>query len=475
MKSPQLTVKATANQLIAESWKRGQLLWKLYRHQRPIYDALWMAINNDGILKYIINCSRRFGKTTILCLVAIEYSLRFPGSQVRFAAPTAKSLRKIIHPIFTMLLRDCPAELKPTYKTQDDVFTFPNGSQIHLSGADNGHEENLRGTVSNLNLVDEAGSMDNLKYIVKSILTPQTLTVKGTTILASTPSVSPDHDYYELYRECLEEDCVSEYTIYDNKSLTPETLEVYKKEAGGEDSSTFKREYLVQFVTDDEQSIIPEWKDEYCQEAVKDEYYPYYYRYVALDTGVRDFTAALFAYYDFKNATLYIEDEYTINGPEMTTDILASDIAKQEEQLWGDIKPHKRVADNNNLILVQDLTRLHNLPFSPTTKISLEAMVNQVRVMMKEGRIVINPKCTMLLGCVKYGIWKKSTGKMEFARSKKYGHYDHLAALVYLVRNIDTSTNPIPALHNISKETHWINPELQQTGNANAIGKMFRR
>ena len=92
--------------------------------------------------------------------------------------------------------------------------------------------------------------MDDLQYIVKSILTPQTLTVKGTTILASTPSVTPDHDYYYIYRECLEDDCVSEFTIYDNKSIDEETLKIYMKEAGGEDSTTFKREYLVKFITD---------------------------------------------------------------------------------------------------------------------------------------------------------------------------------------------------------------------------------
>ena len=469
--------KITTADIISESWRRGKLMWKLYKHQRPIYEALWGAIDNDGVLKYVVNCSRRFGKTTILCLVAIEYSLRFPNSQVRFAAPTAKSLRKIIHPIFVMLMKDCPEHLKPSYKSQDDVFTFPNGSQIHLSGADNGHEENLRGTVSNLNLVDEAGSMDKLNYIVKSILTPQTLTVKGTTILASTPSVSPDHDYYYLYRECLEDNCVSEFTIYDNKSLTEETLEVYKKEAGGENSTTFQREYLVKFVTDSEQSIIPEWKDDYCREAVHDEYFDYYYRYVSLDTGVRDFTAALFGYYDFRNAVLYVEDEYTINGPEMTTDVLAVGIREKEQEVWGELPVAKRIADNNNLILVQDLTRLHNLPFRPTNKSTLEAMVNQVRVMVKEGRVVIHPRCERLLGCVKYGVWKQNSGRMEFGRSKKYGHYDHLAALVYLIRNIDTHTNPIPAMHNISLDTHWVPPEILNTtqGSAKAIGSIFKR
>lgn len=472
-----IKMKTTQRELVNETWRRGTLSWKLYKHQLPIYSAVWNAISNKSTLKYVINCSRRFGKTTILCLIAIEYGIRNPNTQIRFAAPTAKSLRKSIHPIMKMLLADCPDHLKPIYKGSEDMFDLPNGSQIHFSGTDNGHEENLRGTVSHLNIVDEAGSMGNLNYLIKSILVPQTLTVRGTTIIASTPSVTSDHDYFYIYRECLEENCVSEFTIHDNKSLDADTLKTYMKEAGGEESTTFKREYLVQFVTDSEQSILPEWQDQYSEDTVRDEYFPYYHKYVSLDTGVVDYTAGLFAYYDYRNACIVVEDEYTINGPEMTTDILARDIRNKEKTLWGEMHVNRRIADNNNLILIADLTRLHNLPFVPTNKTSLEAMVNQVRVMINEGRLKINPRCTQTLGCVKYGIWKKSNGKKEFGRSKKYGHYDHLAALVYLVRNVDQNTNPVPATYKMSNDTHWINKDLlnNRTANATAVGKLFGR
>ena len=64
---------------------------------------------------------------------------------------------------------------------------------------------------------------------------------------------------------------------------------------------------------------------------------------------------------------------------------------------------------------------------------------------------------------------------MAFGRSKKYGHYDHLAALVYLVRGIDTNTNPIPKLYKINEDTHWINPEMKQdlSQNARTLGSLL--
>jgi hypothetical protein len=64
-------------------------------------------------------------------------------------------------------------------------------------------------------------------------------------------------------------------------------------------------------------------------------------------------------------------------------------------------------------------------------------------------------KCKMTRGCLKYGVWdEKKHARNVFAESSVYGHFDHLAALVYLIRCIDTVTNPIPAEYGISPYTH---------------------
>jgi len=456
--------------LIAAAWSRGILKWKLKPHQIPIYDAVWNAINNPDALKYTINCSRRFGKTFTLVLIAVEFALRNPKVQIRFAAPTAKAMRKIVFPILRIITEDCPDNLKPTFKSIDDVLVFHNESEIHFAGVDAGHSENLRGTASHLNVLDEAGSMDDLDYVMRSILLPQTLTTGGTTILASTPSVTPAHDYYQIYRECLEEGNVSEFTIYDNTSLTPELIALYMKESGGEKSTTWLREYLCKFVVDSELAVIPEWKEIYAVEPQRDEYFKYYHKYVSLDSGVRDFTVALFAYYDFRQATLFVEDEFKINGPEMTTDKLASEIAIKEQTLWPEMKPYTRVADNNNLILIQDLSYLHNLPFNATTKDNLDAMVNQTRIWVGQGRIKVSPKCKQLIGCLEFGIWKQSNAKYkEFGRSKDYGHYDALASLIYMVRSVNTSDNPIPNLHAVDEKQMWVTDEMKSSMSRTAI------
>jgi hypothetical protein len=82
----------------------------------------------------------------------------------------------------------------------------------------------------------------------------------------------------------------------------------------------------------------------------------------------------------------------------------------------------------------------------------------------------VSTRCKHLLGCLKYGVWDKN--RKEFARSKAYGHYDHLAALIYLVRNLDRFTNPIPVDHNKPNHRAWlgnVKEQMRATPSARAI------
>lgn len=454
MKKSSTPLDLNKSRAIELAWQRGLLEYKLYSHQLPLFHDLWNAIHNPHCLKYALNCSRRWGKTTILCLIATVYAIKYPNSQIRFAAPTQKTLKKILTPIFKWIISDAPRSLRPRYMSQDQVWAFPNGSEIHTAGTDNGHYESLRGTTSHLNIIDEAGFCDELDYILRSVLMPQTLTTGGTTLMASTPSKTPAHDWYGIAMECEAAGHYRCYDIYDNKTLDQSTIDKFAKESGGYNSSTFKREYLCQFIVDQELQIIPEWNSDYIVNTIPDEYRKYYHNYVSMDLGVKDFTAVLFGYYDFRRAKMIVTDELTMAGAAMTTLTLKDAIIEKERDNFGNLPVYRRVADNNNLLLLQDLGSMHQIHFAPTNKDSLDAMVNEVRMFVNEGRLHVDPKCTMLIGCLKYGIWDAK--HKEFGRATVYRHFDHLASLIYMIRNLDQSTNPIPSTHFYNINTHHI-------------------
>lgn len=448
------------------AWFRGELKWKLKPHQFQIYDAIVANL----ALKFVIAASRRFGKTFILCLYAIEQCIRHPEFQVRFAAPTGKALKKIINPIFRTILKDCPASIKPEFHFGEQLWRFPNGSELHIAGTDGGGAENLRGTASNLNIIDEAGSCDSLAYLYQDILLPQTLTTGGMTILASTPSVTPAHDFYEIAQEAREEGNFIKFTVYDNTSLTQEQIEEYAAEMGGITSTSFRREFLCEDVVESEMAMIPEWSAQYAIKLEKDPLYSFYDKYTALDIGVRHFTAIIFGYYNFNTATMVIEKEIKIKGAGVTTDEIARLVRETEQELWGDQKPHKRISDNNNLILINDLLTLHGLPFLTTTKDNLHAMVNNTRMWVKQGRLLVNPEAAYTVGCLGQAVWNSNRTMM--AESRVMGHYDALAAIIYLTRNIDQNHNPIPANYGWNPANAHVSLNTQST---NELSKLNQR
>lgn len=440
-------------------WLAGDLTYKFWDVQKKMAAVLQAT----GSLKKVLNCSRRLRKTTTALALCIGELIVNDGPPIRFVAPTQKMLRNIVHPIIKMLCEDAPDEVKPIWKSQDGYYLFPKlGTELHLAGANNGHEDDSRGVASRRCVVDEAQMIDGLKYLVGDVLMPQLLSTRGDLWMLFTPPKSPVHDVTGYAQEAKLAGSYAEYNIHQSQ-YDQDIIEQFCKEAGGSESTTWKREYLCQFVVDSNFAIIPEWKDEYAEPYVPDEFFTFYHRYAGMDIGVRDLTVILFAVYDFRKAKLYIQDELMFSGPQMTTDKVAEGIKKKEVELWGTVKPKLRISDNNNLILLQDLGMLHGVHFSPTNKDTLEAMVNNLRLWVSSGRIIVDPKCEQLVGCLKYGVWNDD--RKDFERSSNYGHFDALAALIYLVRNIDEHTNPIPRNYGLNSVGMWIKDrkEISQT------------
>lgn len=467
-------IKNEIKNLIAYQWQQGELSYKLKSHQEKLYSNLI----NSSTLKSVVNCSRRFGKSYTLTLIAIEFALQNKNIHIRFAAPTQKQLKEIIMPIFEKIAQDAPDNIRPVYRAMDSCYYFPStNSYLHIAGCNEGGMENLRGHESHLNIIDEAGSIPELEYLIKDILLPQTLTTGGRTFISSTPPRTPAHYFTTLCNEA--NNCYSKYTIHDNKSLSQSIIDLYCDESGGENSTTWKREYLCEFVVDENIVIIPEWNSDYIIDTQRDEYYKFYQVYESMDIGGRDKTAILYSYYDFKRAKLVVEHESILSGQQTTTKLIASTIKDIETRFYPD-KKIRRFADNNNVLMLQDLSSDYKITFVPTDKTVLKgddifdgSMVNELRLFIGSGRLEVNSRCKELIGCLSSGIWDSS--RKKFDRSDLFGHFDALAALIYLVRNIDQNTNPIPALHNISNPESWHGLERLQEGKKKSLDKMFRR
>ncbi len=455
-------------------WIKGDLGRKLHDAQQFL-DRVYC----DSLKQLFVgNCSRQWGKSYWAVTKAVETAIKIPRAQIRYGAAFQTDLVDFIIPAFDKVLEDAPPAQKG--RRVGNFYVFPNGSRIKLVGLDK-NPNGLRGNTLDLIIIDECGFVSNLDYIYKSIIIPATLHRPNCKVIfISTPPSTPAHAFVDYVQKAELEGAYVKLDIYTNPRITPDDIHRMIDEIGGTDSTTFRRECLCEFVTDSDLAIIPEWKDSYIQDLPRDEFYKYYHKYVGMDLGVKDLTAMLYGYYDFKRASLVIEDEDQMNGPSMNTLLLKGAIIQKEKELWANDQtprdynnnpvPFRRVSDNNWPILIQDLSSLHNLTFIETNKDNLEAMINEVRLMVQAGQLIINPRCKKLIGCLKHGVWDNK--KKQFARSTVYGHFDHLAALIYLIRNLAKSTNPIPASHGHENHRSWMgNIRDQKSHNAKEMAR----
>jgi hypothetical protein len=452
-----------------ELWRRGELGWKLHAGQLKIEQAFRSIAGK----LFVGNCSRQFGKSFWAVTKAVELAIQKPRARIRYGAAFQTDLEEFILPAFDAVLQDCPEDIRPQFIAHKSKYVFKNGAEIKLVGLDR-NPNGLRGNALDLIILDECGFISRLGYLYRSVIIPSTThRPDAKIILISTPPETPAHEFVEFCQSAEQEGRYVMLDVYQNPMLTPQGIQKLMDECGGADSTDWKREYLCLFVVDGSRAIVSEWLDRYCGEPVIDEFYGYYHRYDALDIGVkRDLTVTLYAHYDFRKATLFIHDESVISGPSMTTEGLAQQIKQKELDLWGkERKIFLRIADNSHPLLVNDLAQLHDLPFVETDKEKLHEMVNLVKIWIGAGRVVVSPRCKQLLGCLRNGIWNEK--RTEFDRSKVYGHFDALAALVYLIRNIDETFNPIPAHHGMNRYTHYFQDTKNLSPAARELSRVF--
>lgn len=475
-------VAAAVHQAKTALWRRGSLRFKLHGVQQKILDQLG-EVSATGSKKFYLLCSRRFGKSYMLLTLAVQKCLQLPGARVLYLAPWAKDAESIVTDTAAMLLEDCPEDLRPDYKAQAREFIFRNGSVLRIKGTNGEHAQYLRGTYADLIVLDECGIMDDLKHVVSDVCMPMTLTRPGAMVLfATTPPRSPGHESATIYEDMASKGSVAHYTIREDIPHLPLEAKCQALIEAGEDpnrvadilmgvaepqTTTAKREYFCEFVTDASSAVVPEYTPDRRKEIVRPHDRPAYFdRYVSMDPGMKDRTGILFGYWDFASAKLIIEDEALLQGP--NTLKIAETLRAKETALWPGQPIYRRISDVD-LRLIADLHMMHDLHFVKALKEDSLGAINLMRNMILNRQIVIDPRCVNLDRQLRNAIWNKKA--TDFARGEEGsidGHYDLVAALKYLCRMIDRHHNPFPdswfAIGGPGGHPHgtWISPKSRQ-------------
>lgn len=468
-------------------WRSGRLGWALDSNQRRIYDQ----IKQSKARTFIIDVARRVGKTTIKLGIAMEVALTRKRARIPYVAGTQDAIKEFVLPVFEWFLSlDVPEDIRPFYRERDGHIIFPSTeSHIALVGLDL-HPDRARGPAADLICIDEGGFVPRLQYVMRNVLVPQ---MQGRPwckmIVGSTPPISSTHYFSQLVIEARAKgpEHYAHSTMYDNPRLSDAEKKEFCELAGGENSIDHMRENLAMHISDPTLQIVPEFNLARTPDELKAGRTPaaivqeverpsHFDAYVSMDPGFSDLTAGLFAYYHFPLAKIVVEHDMALSRA--NTETIATEIKRIEKLLWehkthsgGKPQPLLRVSDIDQR-LVADLAKDHRLYFLPTQKDDALAALNQVRLMFARRQILIHPRCTALIAHLEAGVWKKGKrdNLSDFDRSGECGHFDCIAALVYLVRNVNRNRNPFPAyLHGEAAPGHWMPPAESKSGLAKAF------
>lgn len=466
---------------IDEAWRRGLIAPLLFdSNQLSMHAWLTRALENNRLI--VVNKSRQLGGSFWALAEACMLAMTLPGAQIKYAAQTQKQVRKILRPHLRAIFKSCPEALRPRFHSQDGEYRFPNGATITLSGCDRDNAETLRGQHAHLAIVDEGGAISDLEYVVDDILMPQTLNTRGRIIVISSPAKRPGHAFKKFCDQAEVAGALLERTIHDNPRISEAEKDELCRAAGGPESTTWKREYLAQHVTDEESAVVPEATRPQLKAQTLElqfegdvSYRPAGFdTYIWLDPGWSpDFTGIHWAIWDFPNSRVIIEDEFVMRR--MKTDALAKVLRERTDALWGKgHKPYLCVADVDHRLIADLGTFGWN--FVPTQKDNLDEAINSLRMSVSGQRIPFwtHPRCVATRRQFENAIWNKA--RTRFSRTAVDGHFDLLSASIYGRRNLHHWRNPVPNTLPFGQHEGLIVVQVkEETKTQSMFGKLFKR
>lgn len=452
--------------------RAGDLTHLLHAGQREALAAYEAAPGS----RFVLEVARRWGKTWMLLCIAFMVCMRRPKSRVVYGAPTLKLLAEFVLPTFEALAERFPRHLAPKWNQAKSHIEFPNGSYVHLFGADDKHKADRgRGPSAVLAIFDEAGFCPLLRYVLRSVFRPSLLHSGGRTIVASTPAELPDHDFTAIAEKAEANGAYFNRDVWSNPLLTREQIEKFIADDAHDegisveaymDSDDFRREYMAERVINRTLLAIPEWPQWRESRFVRVERPVLFRGHTTIDFGGNDPHAALFGYWHGELG-LVIERELLLKHDEPSR-LLSDEVKRVEGEVWGvnrwdgslqslttanirahwgeklptwllpevdkeaPPQPYHRISDTN-----MELARhLHSVGLAcvPTRKTEKHLMVNQLRNLIRDGKFWLDPLCVDTDRMLRQTTWKNEKRKEWARRGGEHG--DLVDCAIYKTLNV---------------------------------------
>jgi len=460
----------------AALWELGDLAWKLDAHQELIYahyrnwERRRLTEKPTGAHRvYMLDAGRRVGKTFSTALIRLEDALVHKNETFLIACATEKQLKELVLPVLQSMIADAPDHMRPRFFTsrwgmRAGYFIPSSDSVLKLVGIDK-NPDGLRGPALGGANITEAAFVRQLAYCSSSVVYPQFQRRRAATLLLeSSAPKDADHDFDRIFKpDCESRGAYFFMTIDDNTAISQEQKDEFVAAARAIDPDDAEREYYGKRTRNRQRVVVPEFDDARHVRALERPRYAQ--AIVAMDPGMRDLFALLWAYWDADRAQLVIERDWCQRNA--STSVVAEVITETERELYGDCasqrgfgvkrpdglcywdggefrgNPYMRVSDTDAR-LIGDLVNDYGILVSATMKDDKEAALFSLRAAFRAKKIVVHPRCAATVAHINAARWNEQ--RTDYERSAVHGHYDLLDALVYAWRMCAPmrAANPMP-------------------------------
>jgi PBSX family phage terminase large subunit len=328
----------------------------------------------------VINCGRRFGKTT-LAIDQIAGQIVKKKKRIAYIAPTYQQARDIAWEMLKKVFNGAEFnESRLEMRVNDQV--------VYLRGWES--IETLRGQAFDFLVIDEIAMMRNFWPNWHEVIRPTLTDTKGRAMFISTPKGF--NHFYDLYNEeQKDEDYKSfHHTSYENQNIPKEEIDKARKELT-EDG--FAQEYLADF-RKTEGLVYKEFRRE--SHVISTIPSNFIKRIIGLDFGYTNPAAIVLIGIDYDNTYWVIGEWYKTQ--QTNEQIAQSAQVMQANEIYPDPERPEGV----------EVLRKYRLNVREVIKgkDSVEAGIQRVRELFKQNKIKIHQDCKNL-------IWELETYRYE--------------------------------------------------------------
>ena len=328
----------------------------------------------------IVNCGRRFGKTTLAIEEMLGKALSRAGTKIAYIAPTYQQARDIAweqlksrsQPIVVNINE---SRLEIRLKSQEGGESI-----IYLRGWES--IESLRGLFFDFLVIDEVAMMRNFWVGWQEVMRPTLTDRKGEVMFISTPKGF--NHFYDLYQlEKVHPNAYKSFTFttYDNPFIPKEEIDDAKRELP---ENKFAQEYLASF-RKSEGLVYKEFMREkhvYTDEDTPS--FPFQTTILGVDFGYTNPSCVLEIKQD-TSGKYWIADEWYKTG-KTNIEIVEYCKSKEPNYVYADPAEPDRIAEMEK----------HGLYLREVSK-DIVAGVDRVRALFKENKINIHVSCKNLI------------------------------------------------------------------------------